>query len=231
MWGGRTAVRLGLSLAMLAVPAFALRPHAHAGRAVSVTAADAGAAQRRLASDRASRSRPAADAVPTPDQATPDQRLSVDEATPVTAALGLDASTDSPETGSSTTGTASPTTIRRSTTTTTVFRATTTQPAPRPTSTRPTTTRPAPSPTTTAPSHSQTGQASWYAYRPGECAHLTLPFGTVVTITNLANGRVAQCTVTDRGPTGAGRIIDLDRATFAQLADPASGVIPVRITW
>jgi rare lipoprotein A len=93
-----------------------------------------------------------------------------------------------------------------------------------------TTAAPRPPPTTEAPS-SQEGGASWYDYNPGECAHQTLPKGTVVTITNLSSGATATCTVTDRGPYGAGRIIDLDKSTFAQLADPSSGIIQVRITW
>jgi rare lipoprotein A (peptidoglycan hydrolase) len=37
--------------------------------------------------------------------------------------------------------------------------------------------------------------------------------------------------VTDRGPYEAGRIIDLDRATFAQLKDPSQGVVQVEISW
>jgi len=94
-----------------------------------------------------------------------------------------------------------------------------------------TTTAPPPPPTTAAPASSQEGGASWYAYNPGECAHQTLPKGTVVTITNLSNGATATCTVTDRGPYGDGRIIDLDKGTFAQLADPSAGIIQVRITW
>jgi rare lipoprotein A len=91
---------------------------------------------------------------------------------------------------------------------------------------RPTTT------TTTAPPNREQGGASWYDYRAGECAHRTLPRGTVVTIRSLANGATATCTVTDRGPYGdTSRIIDLDRGTFAQLADPSTGVIQVEITW
>jgi rare lipoprotein A len=85
--------------------------------------------------------------------------------------------------------------------------------------------------TTTAPANTETGGASWYDYRAGECAHKTIPKGTTVTITNLATGASTTCVVTDRGPYGDGRIIDLDRGTFAQIADPGQGVIQVRITW
>ena len=92
---------------------------------------------------------------------------------------------------------------------------------------------PAPSTTTTttAPPNVERGTASWYDWRPGECAHKTLPKGTVVTITSLENGARATCVVTDRGPYEGGRIIDLDRATFAKLKDPALGTVQVELTW
>jgi rare lipoprotein A len=100
--------------------------------------------------------------------------------------------------------------------------------APKPTAVK----APAPSTTTTtAPPPTERGGASWYDYRAGECAHVSLPKGTVVTITSLENGARATCVVTDRGPYEAGRIIDVDRATFAQLADPARGVVQVEISW
>jgi len=105
--------------------------------------------------------------------------------------------------------------------------------APRNTTT--TTTRPRSTTTsttsTTAASNTQTGGASWYDYRAGECAHQTIPKGTTVTVTNLANGATTTCVVTDRGPYSGGRIIDLDRGTFDQIADSSQGVIQVRITW
>jgi rare lipoprotein A len=107
------------------------------------------------------------------------------------------------------------------------------KPAPAP-SVVTTTTKPPPPPTTAPPPpppNAEAGGASWYDYRAGECAHQTLAKGTVVSIANVANGASTMCVVTDRGPFGAGRIIDLDRATFAQLADPSVGIIQVHITW
>ncbi|HYT39697.1 MAG TPA: septal ring lytic transglycosylase RlpA family protein, partial [Acidimicrobiia bacterium] len=77
----------------------------------------------------------------------------------------------------------------------------------------------------------QEGGASWYRYKPGTCAHRTLPKGTVVTVTNLATGRSATCTVADRGPFVAGRIIDLDRSVFLAIASGNEGVVRVRIEW
>jgi rare lipoprotein A len=80
----------------------------------------------------------------------------------------------------------------------------------------------------------QSGQASWYNC-PNEgdfAAHLTLPKGTVVTVTNLATGAQVTVVINDRGPSGvAGRIIDLCSAAFAQIAPLAQGVANVTITW
>jgi rare lipoprotein A (peptidoglycan hydrolase) len=95
-----------------------------------------------------------------------------------------------------------------------------------------TTTRPKPTTTTTtAPKNEQSGPASWYQAANGTCAHKTLPFGTIVTVTNVANGASVQCRVADRGPYEGDRIIDLDKETFAQIAPTGTGVISVRITW
>ena len=83
-----------------------------------------------------------------------------------------------------------------------------------------------------APSgNSQSGQASWYDYIPGSCAHKTIGKGTVVTVRNNGNGKTTTCVVKDRGPFIAGRVIDLERGVFSQLASPGSGVISVSISW
>jgi rare lipoprotein A len=140
------------------------------------------------------------------------------------------------------------TTTEEPSTTTSEAPATTTTAAPTTTTAAPTTTTAAPSTTTTAPTttttaapqvqaapNSESGQATWYRqpprYAPGGCAHKTLPFGTVVTITSHRDGRQATCTVSDRGPYGPGRIIDLDDDVFVQLAPLSTGVINVTITW
>jgi rare lipoprotein A len=41
------------------------------------------------------------------------------------------------------------------------------------------------------------------------CAHRTLPFGTMLLITNLSNNKSVKVRVNDRGPFIEGRIIDL----------------------
>ena len=80
----------------------------------------------------------------------------------------------------------------------------------------------------------QYGIASWYDW-PGcagfHAAHTALPFGTVVTVTNLDNGRRVAVTINDRGPYIAGRIIDLCPSAFAAIAPLGQGLAHVRITW
>lgn len=51
-----------------------------------------------------------------------------------------------------------------------------------------------------------------WATSPYTLAHRTRPFGSFVTITNLANGRSIRAKVTDRGPFVRGRCVDLGRA-------------------
>jgi hypothetical protein len=81
----------------------------------------------------------------------------------------------------------------------------------------------------------QIGQASWYDFCRKEgnyAAHLTLPFGTRVTVTNLDNGKTVTVVINDRGPYGVpGRIIDLCDSAFAQIAPLGQGVANVRLTW
>ncbi|HLN38941.1 MAG TPA: septal ring lytic transglycosylase RlpA family protein [Xanthobacteraceae bacterium] len=48
-------------------------------------------------------------------------------------------------------------------------------------------------------------------------AHRTLPFGTMVRVTNLRNGRIVIVRINDRGPFTKGRIIDVTAAAAAQL--------------
>jgi len=78
---------------------------------------------------------------------------------------------------------------------------------------------------------SQSGDATWYRRSGLTAAHPTLPLGTVVRVTNLANGRTVTVTIDDRGPWGEGRIIDLSDDAFARIASLSEGVIRVRIRW
>lgn len=80
-------------------------------------------------------------------------------------------------------------------------------------------------------SQSQTGKASWYRMPGLMAAHKTLPFGTVVKVTNLDNGRTVDVTIRDRGPYIDGRIIDLSDTAFSQLSPISRGVVNVKIEW
>jgi rare lipoprotein A len=61
------------------------------------------------------------------------------------------------------------------------------------------------------------------------CAHRTLPFGTKLLVTNLANDKTVTVTVNDRGPYAKGRIIDLTRAAAKKLDFIQSGHTRVEI--
>lgn len=62
------------------------------------------------------------------------------------------------------------------------------------------------------------------------CASWDYPFGTILRVTNLANGRTVLVRVNDRGPAKRlRRAIDLSRAAFARLADLKKGLIRVEI--
>ena len=90
----------------------------------------------------------------------------------------------------------------------------------------------------------QVGQASWYGKQfqgrrtaSGEpfdmnqftCAHPSLPFGTKVRITNLANGKSVVATVNDRGPYSGGRIVDVSYRAAKALDFVAAGTARVKL--
>ena len=94
------------------------------------------------------------------------------------------------------------------------------------------------------PIATQVGLASWYgppyAGRKGAdgkvynqyamtAAHLTLPLGTIVRVTNLSNNESAIVRITDRGPFVHGRIIDLSLAAAKATGVYRAGVAKVRI--
>ncbi|MGC1513790.1 MAG: septal ring lytic transglycosylase RlpA family protein [Acidimicrobiales bacterium] len=92
------------------------------------------------------------------------------------------------------------------------------------------TTQPPPPP----PPTSQDGLASWYELEgahAGVCAHRSLPFGTVVTVTAVRTGASLTCVVGDRGPFAADLVVDLFRDDFAVLAPLGAGIISVHLTW
>lgn len=94
------------------------------------------------------------------------------------------------------------------------------------------------------PSEVEVGLASWYgppyAGRRGAdgsvydqnamtAAHLTLPLGSMVRVTNLANNESAVVRITDRGPFVRGRIIDLSLAAAKATGIYRMGVARVRL--
>jgi rare lipoprotein A len=60
-------------------------------------------------------------------------------------------------------------------------------------------------------------------------AHPTLPFGTRVRVTNLENDRSIVVVITDRGPYGRGRIIDVSSRAARELGFLRAGTARVRI--
>ena len=95
-----------------------------------------------------------------------------------------------------------------------------------------------------------TGVASWYSVDdPGiqpltasgepfddtqlTCASWSLPFGTQLHVTNLETGREVVVRVNDRGPAkrlvAEGRVIDLSKGAFSQIAGLEHGLVPVKV--
>ncbi len=60
-------------------------------------------------------------------------------------------------------------------------------------------------------------------------AHRTFPFGTMVRVTNLQNGRVVVVRINDRGPFVEGRIIDLSLGAAKAIKSIESGTVRVRL--
>lgn len=95
-----------------------------------------------------------------------------------------------------------------------------------------------------AKSHALAGKASWYGDKfhgrltaSGEtynmnantAAHKTLPFGTIVRVTNTANNKSVDVKINDRGPYVKDRVIDLSHKAFSQIGDVKKGVATVKI--
>ena len=61
------------------------------------------------------------------------------------------------------------------------------------------------------------------------CAHRSLPLGTKLRVTNVANGRSVIVRVNDRGPFTRGRILDISLAAAREIAMVGPGSARVRI--
>ncbi len=92
--------------------------------------------------------------------------------------------------------------------------------------------------------YTESGNASWYGVpfhgrraSNGEiydmykltAAHRTLPFETMVRVTNMNNGKSTVVRITDRGPFVDNRIIDLSLAAAREVDSVGPGVVPVRV--
>jgi rare lipoprotein A len=88
------------------------------------------------------------------------------------------------------------------------------------------------------------GMASWYGQvrnghktASGEifdsealtACHRTLPFGTMVKVTNLKNGQTVTVRINDRGVLNPDRVIDLSSGAADRIGMLRSGVAPVRL--
>lgn len=94
---------------------------------------------------------------------------------------------------------------------------------------------------TLTPATGNTCGASWYAtgsrtangeaFNPDglTAASKTLPFNTMVKVTNVAGGQSVVVRINDRGPYVSGRCLDLSRGAFSQIASLGTGAITV--TW
>jgi rare lipoprotein A len=93
-------------------------------------------------------------------------------------------------------------------------------------------------------SYVEEGVASWYGIpfngrraSNGEiydmhqltAAHRTLPFGAIVRVTNLQNGKQIEVRITDRGPFVANRVIDLSLAAAQAIEMVGPGTAQVRL--
>jgi rare lipoprotein A len=92
--------------------------------------------------------------------------------------------------------------------------------------------------------YTEEGVASWYGEpfngrrtSNGEiydmhqftAAHRTLPFGAIVRVTNLRNGKQTEVRITDRGPFVANRVIDLSFSAAQSIDMVGTGTAPVRL--
>lgn len=76
----------------------------------------------------------------------------------------------------------------------------------------------------------RTASGERYDPRSLTAAHRTLPFGTLVRVVRVDNGRAVVVRINDRGPFGGhGRIIDLSRAAARSLGILHAGTVRVRL--
>ena len=75
----------------------------------------------------------------------------------------------------------------------------------------------------------RTSDGSRYHKDSLTCAHRTLPFGTLLKVRNVNNGKEVVVKVNDRGPYCRGRVVDLSMAAAKELGMVAAGVVAVQV--
>ncbi len=77
------------------------------------------------------------------------------------------------------------------------------------------------------------GTASWYKYKNGNfAASPDFKKGSVLRVTNLANGKFIDVTINDFGPERAkhpDRVVDLDKVAFQKIASTRDGLIKIKV--
>ncbi|HKA40798.1 MAG TPA: septal ring lytic transglycosylase RlpA family protein [Burkholderiales bacterium] len=60
-------------------------------------------------------------------------------------------------------------------------------------------------------------------------AHPSLPFGTMVKVTSAKNNKSVEVRINDRGPTQAGRVVDMSSAAAAKIGLGKNKMTPVKL--
>lgn len=75
----------------------------------------------------------------------------------------------------------------------------------------------------------RTSNGEIYDMHQFTAAHKTLPFGALVRVTNLRNGKQIEVRINDRGPFVANRVIDLSLSAAQAIDMVGPGTAPVRL--
>ncbi|MCZ4693262.1 septal ring lytic transglycosylase RlpA family protein [Ancylomarina euxinus] len=74
-----------------------------------------------------------------------------------------------------------------------------------------------------------TANGEYFSQEEFTAAHMTLPFGTWLEVTNLDNKKSVYLRINDRGPYVKGRVIDLSKAAAKAIGDLNQGIFNVQI--
>ncbi len=73
----------------------------------------------------------------------------------------------------------------------------------------------------------KTASGETYSMYRYTAAHRYLPFGTVLLVKNLKNGRSVKVVINDRGPFVRGRVLDLSYIAAKKIGMLRQGIVPV----